>query len=434
MPSNMERAVMGKVGWRLLPFVCLLFFIAYLDRVNVGFAAITMNADIRLSAAAYGVGAGLFFLGYFVLEIPSNVLLARYGARIWLSRIMVTWGLLSAAMMFVRNEPTFFALRFALGMAEAGFFPGVIFYMTSWFPGSYRGRAVAWFMVAAPVSNFIGAPLSSWFLSLDGLLGLRGWQLLFLAEGLPAVIVGIVTLFYLTDKPRDARWLTPDQSSWLEQTLAAERYEQSARTDASVWRAMIDLRVWTLTVIGFGFISGMIGLSLWLPQIVKGFGLTLRETGMVTAIPYFFASFAMIWWGRHSDRNAERAWHVALSGFLACIGLVAAALVREPQISMVMLTFAAMGLFSGAPPFWSWASSTFSGTAAAAGIALINSFANLGGFFGPALFGWLKRSTGSFTWSLVILGLLLLIAGLLSIGLGYAGRQRPGFARIRESS
>jgi D-galactonate transporter len=432
--KQMEAEVMRKVGRRLLPFVALLFFVAYLDRVNVGFAAISMNADLKLSAAAYGVGAGLFFVGYFLLEIPSNVLLARYGARRWLSRIMITWGLISAAMMFVRNEPTFYVLRFALGMAEAGFFPGVIYYMTAWFPTSYRGRAVGWFMFAAPVSNFIGAPISSWLLAMDGQGGLKGWQWLFLTEGLPAVLLGVLTLFYLTDKPREARWLTQEQAAFLEKLLAAERAIRTEVTKTKSWQVVADFRVWALVLIGFGFITGMIGLSLWLPQIVKGFGLTIHQTGLVTAIPYFFASTAMIYWGRHSDRRFERPWHVAISGFLACAGFVASAVTSDPRIAVVMLTVAAVGVFSGAVPFWSWVSSVFSGTTAAVGIAFINSTMNLGGFFGPAMFGWLKNVTGSFTWPLVMLGMVLLAAALLSIGIGRTGRTRDAFTtRVSES-
>lgn len=431
---SLETEVMHKVGWRLLPFLGLLSFVSYLDRVNVGFAAISMNADVGLSSAAYGLGAGLFFVGYFLLEIPSNILLVKFGARRWISRIMITWGLISAAMMLVRNEHTFYILRFTLGMAEAGFFPGVIFYMTAWFPASYRGRSIGWFMLAAPVSNFIGAPISSWLLSVDGVGGLRGWQWLFLAEGLPAIVLGVIALYYLTDKPSDAKWLAPRHAHFLEGMLEEERAALPAATAIKPWQVFADYRVWTLVLIGFGFTAGLIGLSLWLPQIVKGFGLSVLETGWVTAVPYFFASVAMILWGRHSDRRLERPWHVAMSGFLACAGFVAAALSNDPQLEMVMLTIAAIGVFSGAPPFWSWASSVFSGTTAAVGIALINSTMNLGGFFGPAMFGWLRKWTGSFSWSLVMLGMLLLAAALLSIALAVSGRPRGPFAaRMSES-
>ncbi|MFM0088791.1 MFS transporter [Paraburkholderia sediminicola] len=433
MYNHTESEVLKKIGCRILPFLAVCFFIAYLDRVNVGFAAITMNADLKLSASAFGLGAGLFFFGYFILEIPSNLLLAKFGARKWLARIMVSWGLISASMIFVRGEIPFYVLRFALGVAEAGFFPGVIFYMTAWFPESFRGRAIAWFMLAAPLSSLLGSPLSGLLLALDGTWGLRGWQLLFVVEALPAVLLGIATWFYLSDRPRDASWLTSSETDWIERVLKEESNPRLQGNRASVWSVLVDPRIWALTLVGFSFIAGMIGLSLWLPQIVKSFGLSIRQTGLVTAIPYLIAAAGMVWWGRHSDKSGDRAWHVALSGLLACVGLVVAALVKSPAISVAMLSLAALGLFSGAPPFWSWASSTFSGTAAAAGIALINSFANLGGFFGPALFGWFRHTTGSFTYSLVMLGLFPLMGALLAIALSFTGGRGAVLPRVSES-
>lgn len=432
-PEQMERETLGKVGRRLLPFLSLLFFVAYLDRVNVGFAAVTMNADVNISAAAYGFGAGLFFLGYFLFEVPSNILLARYGARVWMTRIMLTWGAISAGMAFVHDEWTFYALRFALGLAEAGFFPGIIYYMTSWFPRSYRGRAVAWFMVAAPLSSLLGAPVSGWLMTFDGLFGLKGWQLLFVVEGLPAMVLGLACLFFLTDRPRNARWLEQAEREWLESVVEQEKAEQARQHGTEVWRAFVDIRLWGLTLVLFGFIGGMIGFSLWLPQIVKGLGLSVLETGLVTAIPYVFAAAGMVYWGRHSDRTGDRAWHTAISGLLACVGLAAAALTTSAPLTLVMLSVAALGLFSGAPPFWSWASSTFSGAAGAVGIALVNSFGNLGGFFGPTIFGWLKSTTGSFTYSLLALAAFPFAAALIAIALDFGSRREQSLALARSA-
>ncbi len=303
--------------------------------------------------------------------------------------------------------------------------------MTSWFPRSYRGRAVAWFMVAAPLSSLLGAPVSGWLMTFDGLLGLKGWQLLFVVEGLPAMVLGLACLYFLTDRPRNARWLEPAEREWLEAVVEQEKVEQARQHGTEVWRVFVDIRVWGLTLVLFGFIGGMIGFSLWLPQIIKGLGLSVLETGLVTAIPYVFAAAGMVYWGRHSDRTGDRAWHTALSGLLACAGLAAAALTHSAPLTLVMLSVAALGLFSGAPPFWSWASSTFSGAAGAVGIALVNSFGNLGGFFGPTIFGWLKSTTGSFTYSLLALAVFPFAAALIAIALDFGSKREQSLALAR---
>ena len=308
--SEIETSTIRTISWRLIPFLVLAYFFSYLDRVNLGFAALTMNADLKFTPLIFAWGAGIFFIGYFIFEVPSNLALEKFGASRWIARIMVTWGIISALMATVSGEMSFYVLRFLLGVAEAGFFPGIILYLTYWYPAEYRARFLAAFAIAVPVSTVIGAPISGLLLGLDGMMGLRGWQWLFIIEGIPSVLLGIVTWFYLTDRPEKADWLTAEQKAWLAAKLQAEIATKQAATTSDARQALSSPKVITLSLIYFGFVGALYGMQFWLPQIVKAFGLTNAQTGFVTAIPYLFGTIAMILWARHSDATRERVAHV----------------------------------------------------------------------------------------------------------------------------
>jgi ACS family tartrate transporter-like MFS transporter len=416
MDPRAQRQTLERVTRRLIPFLFVLYIVAYLDRINVGFAALQMQADLGFSDAVYGFGAGIFFLGYFVFEVPSNLILERVGPRFWISRIMITWGLVSSAMMFVRDAPTFYALRFLLGVAEAGFFPGVILYLTHWFPAAQRARAVAQFMTATALAGVIGGPVSGALLQLDGLAGLRGWQWLFLVEGLPAVLLGGVVWWTLTDRPEQAAWLAPDQRAWLAGILAAERAATEQRHGASLWRALAHRRVWSLGLLYFTLVLGIYGVSLWLPQMVAArVGASELVLGFLVAIPYAVAALAMVLVGGHSDRSAERRWHIAGPALAGAAGLATSAALEQPALALAGLCLAALGIWSALGPFWALPTTFLSGSAAAGGIALINSLGNLGGFVGPWALGLLKQATGSFRAGLAFLAASLLVAALLAL-------------------
>jgi len=411
--SEIETSTIRTISWRLIPFLVLAYFFSYLDRVNLGFAALTMNADLKFSPLVFAWGAGIFFIGYFIFEVPSNLALEKFGASRWIARIMVTWGIISALMATVSGELSFFVLRFLLGVAEAGFFPGIILYLTYWYPAEYRARFLAAFAVAVPVSTVIGAPISGLLLGLDGLMGLRGWQWLFIIEGIPSVLLGIVTWFYLTDRPEKADWLTKEQKAWLAAKLQAEVATKQAAQHLTLGQALSSPKVITLSLIYFGFVGALYGMQFWLPQIVKAFGLTNAQTGFVTAIPYLFGTIAMILWARHSDATRERVAHVGGPLLLTAAALAASSYITDPAITMVVLTVAAIGVFCTFAVFWTLPTAWLSGTAAAGGIALINSIGNLAGFGGPYLIGWVKDTTGSTSNGLLVLSLLPLLAGLL---------------------
>lgn len=413
--GDIEASTMRAVSRRLIPFLILAYFLAYLDRVNLGFAALTMNAELKFSPLVFSWGAGIFFIGYFLFEVPSNVILHKVGARRWIARIMVTWGIISALMAIVSGPVSFYVLRFLLGVAEAGFFPGIILYLTYWYPAQYRARILAAFAVAVPLSTVIGAPVSGYLLGLDGLDGLRGWQWLFILEGVPSILMGIVTWFYLTDRPAEAHWLTAEQKQWLATRLEREAAAKEAAHRMTWSDALASPKVLVLSLIYFGFVGALYGMQFWLPQIVKAFGLTNVQTGFVTAIPYLFGSIAMILWGRHSDRTRERIWHVALPLFLTALSLVAASTFTDPVIIMAALTLAAIGIFCTFALFWTLPTAFLTGASAAGGIALINSIGNLAGFGGPYLIGWVKDSTGSTETGLLILALMPLAAALLVV-------------------
>ena len=410
MSASLEDRVIGKVTARLVPFLVTCYFVAYLDRVNVGFAALTMNADLHLSASAFGFGAGIFFVAYFFLEVPSNLFLERVGARRWIARIMFTWGLVSGATAFVRGEASFYAVRVLLGIAEAGFFPGIIFYLTLWFPAVYRARIIGYFMAAIPVSTVIGASLSGVLLGLDGTFGLRGWQWLFILEAVPALLLSFVVYVYLTDRPSDAAWLTPDERGWLIERMRQEALTREAARRYSVAQALLDPKVLALSFVYFGAVATNYGLGFFLPQIVKAFGVSNAQAGVITALPYVAGSVAIVWWGRRSDRVRERRFHLAFPLFVASAGIGASTAIADPVLKMAVLTIAGFGIFGCLPVFWTYPSAFLGGAAAAGGIALINSIGNLAGFAGPFVVGYLKDATGSYA------------AGLLSIAAaGLAG-------------
>jgi ACS family tartrate transporter-like MFS transporter len=416
MEPHAERETLERVSRRLIPFLFVLYIVAYLDRINVGFAALQMQADLGFGDAVYGLGAGIFFIGYFLFEVPSNLILERVGPRFWISRIMITWGLVSSAMMFVRDPATFYALRFLLGVAEAGFFPGMILYLTYWFPAAERARAVAKFMTATAMAGVIGGPVSGALLELDGLAGLAGWQWLFLVEGIPAVVLGVVVVVFLTDRPEHATWLEPAQRTWLAERLEAERAATSQRHGASLRRALVHPRVWSLGILYFVLVLGVYGVSLWLPQMISTrVRASELEVGILTAIPYAVAAVAMVLTGRHSDRSGERRWHVALPALAGAAGLAASALVEAPALGVLGLCLAALGIWSSLGPFWTLPTAFLSGTAAAGGIALVNSVGNLGGFVGPWVLGLLKDATGDFRAGLAFLALGLAAAAALAL-------------------
>lgn len=385
----------GKVTRRILPLLIFGYIVAYLDRVNVGFAKLQMLDDLQFGETVYGLGAGIFFIGYFLFEVPSNLILNRVGARVWIARIMISWGLVSAALMFVNTSATFYALRFLLGVAEAGFFPGIIFYLTLWYPAERRGRITAIFMTGIAISSAIGSLLSGWIMqTFDGANGWAGWQWLFLLEGLPAVVMGLIVLRFLDDDIGKAKWLNDDEKKLLGTELAKNT---SSQPKSSFHDAMSDGRVWFGCLIYFCIITGLYGVSFWLPTIVSDMGIkNPAQIGLLTAIPYTIAAVGMVLVGRSSDRRNERRWHIAVPAALAAIGLVASVMLTSDLIlALAALSLATFGILTAAPLFWSLPSAYLSGAAAAAGIAIINSFGNLAGFVSPYLVGWLKEATGS---------------------------------------
>jgi MFS transporter, ACS family, tartrate transporter len=424
MASELESRTMRKVAFRIVPFIMLLYFIAYLDRVNIGFAALTMNKDLGFSPAVFGFGAGIFFWGYFLFEVPSNIILEKVGARLWIARVLITWGLVSGVMVFVWDSTSFYVLRFLLGAAEAGFFPGIILYLSYWFPAHRRAAVTSLFMAAAPISVVLGSPVSSALLELHGIGGLRGWQWVFILEAVPAVVLGIVVLFYMTDKPEKARWLADDERTWLVETMNTERSKKAATAHHSIWRGLADLRVLALSLVYFGTSAGLYTLGIWAPQIIKGFGLTNMQVGFFNAIPPTVAVIAMYLWSWHSDRQNERTWHVVLACLAAAVGLALAGVSSTALAVITALTLVNIGISAAKPPLWSMPTLFLSGPAAAAGIATINSIGNLGGFVGPAMIGWIKDLTGSFLGGLYFVAGLLVVSAVLTLILARS-LQRP---------
>jgi MFS transporter, ACS family, tartrate transporter len=429
LDDDRDRMVAAKVAWRLAPLLMLCYFVAFLDRVNIGFAALTMNADLGFDSATFGLGAGIFFIGYFFFEVPSNLVLEKVGARVWIARIMFSWGLVSSATALVWNEPSFYVARFLLGAAEAGFFPGVVLYLTYWFPAEHRAKTVGLFMAAVPVSGVIGSPLSGWLLGLDGTFGLHGWQWLFILEGLPSMMLSVVVWLSLTDRPSQANWLTASEREWLETTLERERAHRETVRKYRLGEALTDGRVLALAILYLGLVTGLYGVTFWLPQIVKGFGgLSNLQVGFIAALPTLAAAVAMVAWTRHSDRTRERAWHVALPAFVGCMGLVASATVSNPVPSTIALSLALIGIYASIATSWTLPTAFLTGTAAAGGLALINSIGNLGGFVGPYFMGWIKTATGGYSLALLIIGVGLAGSGLIALAL------RPAVANERSAA
>jgi ACS family tartrate transporter-like MFS transporter len=425
-----EAAVFAKVRRRLIPFMFLLYVVNYLDRVNIGFAALQMNRDLGFSPEVYGFGAGIFFWGYLLFEVPSNLLMDRVGARIWIARIMIGWGLVSTSMMFMHGATAFYTLRFLLGVAEAGFFPGMILYLTYWFPASERAKAIAQFMTATAIAGVVGGPLSGGLLSLNGVFGLAGWQWLFLLEGVPSILLGIVVFFYLTDRPEQARWLTDDERNWLVARMQADRAARGggAGHHATLMAAIANIRVWLFALLYFNIIVCFYGVSFFLPQILKNLsGLRDFQIGLIAAIPYFIAAVTMVIVAASSDRTGERHLHLAAAVLVGAIGLWLTAATKQPVLAIVALSIAAAGIWGGLGPFWAMPTAYLSGTAAAGGIALINSIGNLGGSLGPTLMGQILGATGSYPRALLTISTSLIVACVLTLVLRAIsdGRQSP---------
>ena len=416
--KNEADAILRRAAWRLIPFMSLMYVASFLDRVNISFAALTMNRDLGFSPEAYGFGAGIFFWGYFLFEVPSNLMLQKVGARLWMCRICVTWGLLSMVTAFVKDPVSFSLVRFLLGAAEAGLYPGMILYMTYWFPASTRARFIALFLAGVPLSNVIGAPISGWLLGLSG-HGLRGWQWMLILEGIPSLACGIATLWLLPDGPMKAKWLNEDEKRIIAARLAADRLNDSKIGVLHGFKEMLlDKRIWILMIPDFSIVIALYGLNLWQPQMIKAMGYTNIETGFIVALPYLLAMGAMVALGISSDRSGERAWHVAFGAFAGAIGMVGAVLLTNHNAVFASLCLACCGIYAALAVFWTLPSSLLRGTAAAAGLALLNSFSNLGGFFGPYLMGWAKQATGNYALGMELLAGMLVLAGVSVIVIG----------------
>ena len=414
-PSTFEEATYRKVAWRLTPLLMLCYVVAYLDRVNVGFAKLQMTADLNLSDAVYGFGAGIFFVGYFIFEVPSNIILHKVGARVWIARIMASWGIVSMLTMFVTTPTMFYVMRFLLGLAEAGFFPGIILYLTYWYPAHRRGRMTTWFMTAIALSGVIGGPVSGYILkNFNGMNGWQGWQWLFLLEGIPSVIVGVWVFLKLDDRISKAKWLTPEEQQLLERNVAAE---EALKHDMPVRKVMSSPRVWLMSLIYFSFVMGLYGVSFWLPTIIKATGVTDAFTiGLLSAIPFAAAVVAMLLVAKSADRMRERRWHIAVPAFVGALGLVLSVVwAHNTLLAMTGLTIATMGIMTTLPLFWSLPTAFLAGTGAAAGIAMINSLGNLAGFLSPYAVGWLKQATAANDSGMYMLAGCMIVGGLLAI-------------------
>lgn len=414
--EELERQAVSKTAWRLLPLLTLAFIFNYIDRTSVGFAALSMNADLGLSATQFGWGAGILFAGYCLLEVPSNLMLYRYGARRWLARIMITWGIAAAATSLAVGPKSFYFARFVLGVAEAGFFPGVTFYLATWFPARYRTRMLAWFMVGVPVSSILSGPLSGLLLNMNGLLGLAGWKWMFILQGLPASIIGIVVLVMLRDNPSQASWLSDAERHALIGALASERREKEKK---DLRAALKDKRVLILTGIQFGFVLGSYGIGIWLPTILKAHGLSIAAISLVSTVPYIFATVAMLTWARAVDRSGKKILNLLLTCLFGAGGMTIAAVFSGFWPAMIGITLAVIGVTTARAVFWSIPTRFLSGAAAAGGFAFINSVGTFGGFVGPFLVGWLRDITGSFAMGMLGMAAMLLVSTLLTASLRF---------------
>lgn len=419
---DLESRTMRRVAWRLVPFLILCYFVAFLDRVNVGFAALTMNKDLGISATVFGQAAGIFFLSYFIFEVPSNLLLEKFGARIWIARIMFSWGIISGAMALVQGETSFLVMRFLLGAAEAGFFPGIVFYLTLWFPSAYRARIAGYFMAAIPLSGVFGQPISGWILGMDGVWGLHGWQWMFIIEAVPSVVLSVLVLVWLTDRPAGATWLADDERRWLMDRLQAEERQRLEARHYSVVQALLNPKVLALSLVYFGNVACLYGTGFFLPQIIKQFGLTNLQTGFVAAIPSVVGVIGSVWWGRRSDATGERKGHLLVALALATLGTAAVTVMPGAGLTLVALCVASFGIYATLPVFWTLPTAFLSGAAAAGGIAIINSLGNLSGYYGPSVVGYLKDRTGGYDAGLLALAAAGAVAFLTVLALTHDRR------------
>jgi ACS family tartrate transporter-like MFS transporter len=414
MDNTIERSTMRKVYLRLLPFAILSYVLAYIDRINVSFAGLTMRGDIGMSAGTFGFAVGMFYWGYFIFEVPSNVILEKVGARIWIARIMITWGILAGFTAAVTDSTSFAIVRFLLGVAEAGFFPGIILYFTYWFPSNHHARIVSGFLVGLPVAVAIGAPISTGLLGLDGLYGLKGWQVMYIAEAIPTVLIGVLTFFVLTDRPEQAKFLTAEERNWLVTKIAAERRATEAVRKFTLWETLYNPKVLLLALNYVGIVTASLGMLIFVPQMIKSLGNYSNMTvGWLTMIPYISGAIAMVAWGRISDRMNERRWNLFIACALSTVGLTIAGMTMGTWWALVGMSMATMGFYGSKGPFFAMPPMFLSGAGLAAGIAWINSLGNLGGFFGPWYVGVMKDLTGSYAGGLYGLALLCLLAALV---------------------
>ena len=415
MNQSIERSTIKKTMMRILPFTFICYVVAYLDRVNLGFAALQMNAEMALTAEVFGLLSGIFFIGYFLFEIPSNMIMHKVGAKLWIARIMITWGIITVGTAFVQTATHLYIARFLLGVAEAGFFPGIILYFTYWFRNKERGRASSTLVLALPIGMIIGAPLSTWIMDNIAWNGMSGWRWMFILEGAPAILLGVVTIFYLTNRPKDAKWLNDDEKNWLEQELEKERAQSLAVNKASKREMFKDSKVWKLAFIYFANYTAMYGLGFWLPSIIKSFSesSTNMEIGWLSIIPAIVGIPAMLFFGWSSDKRNEHRKHLIASFLIAAVGFVISGFSGSATMMIVMIAFAAIGLYGFVGAFFSFMTTFFTESTAPAGIATVNAFASLGGFIGPMVFGQLALSTGMF-----VIGSLSILACLVVLSLG----------------
>ena len=420
--NRLESAVLSRLMWRLMPFLFLLYIIAYLDRINMSFAVLQMRGQLDLSERVIGRAAGMFFIGYFFFQLPSNLILEKFGVRRWISVLMITWGVISCLMIFIRGPVSFYTMRFLLGAAEAGFFPGMILYMKRWFPANARARAVAWFMTANPLAGVVGSPISGALLNLHG-AGLSGWQWMFLIEGLPAIIFGAVVFWTLCDHPNEAQWLRGEEREWLIGRLAEEQRAESAVSRRDFWKVLISPRIWFLSVIYFGLSTTMYGVTLWLPSVIRSFsGMSYFWIGAVAVLPFLVTVIVMVLVGMRSDRVGERRWHTAIPAFSAAAGLTLAAYGNSTVVVIAGITIGMAFAEAMGGPFWAMATARLSGLSAAAGIAVINSLANLGGYFGPDIIGLFRSANGGFKGGLLAIAATVALSGLVAL---IVGREHP---------
>ncbi|GAA3371714.1 MFS transporter [Streptomyces antimycoticus] len=442
LPGAVQARIVRKVALRLIPFLAVAYLLNYLDRTNIAFANLTMSKDLGLSETAYGLASGLFFVGYVFFEVPSNLALHRFGARRWIARIMVTWGLVAIGIAFVNSPTTLYIGRILLGVAEAGFFPGVMLYLTWWFPRTVRVRLIGLFMIALPVSSALGAPLSGAIIEyLHGFFGLAGWRVMFLIEGVPTVALGIAAWFYLTDYPRQAQWLAPGEREWLHATMAAEQRDTAESGHTSVRQSLWDARVWVLGFVYFGLGYGLFALSFFLPTIVAGFAESFHtefstfQSALIVAIPFAIGAIALVIWSRHSDRTGERIWHVALPTLLAAITVPVAMYMRSPAGAMAIISLTAIGIYAAFPVFWYLPSTFLTGPAAASGIAVVNTMGAAAGFAAPYLTGWLLDLTGTSKAGLWVVGVVMFASAIVLLAFGRRFHAQPtAEARPTEAS